>query len=297
VALVPTVHDALGASRDDGRAGAPPIGDPPASGPGASLLALDLDTGAERWRAPDAVEGCAVDATTAVLWVAPEASDVAALAARDLRDGQERWRMEVGRTAQLLAVTDRAIHLAHAANVSEVDPRDGRVRRFALDRVITPAFGARRVGDVLVATISRRTSLATAAPDSLVAIDLRRETVAWSRDAASSIPVVTGGVAVVAAVEELEAVDVDDGERRWTVRVERPGSCSLARAGGVLTVATAGRLLALERAGRRRGAPPAPHAAPGARGRGGGSGWRSCSGSARATSCSPRAGPRPTTSR
>lgn len=214
----------------------------------AALLAVDLATGEERWSSSRPAVGYVVDDVTALLLTDPEGERglPPELVARDLRDGRVRWREPVRRTAQVLAVTERTVHLAEGATITELDPRDGRTRRHTLDRVVTPVLGASRVGDLLIIATTTRNSMAIAAPDLLLAVDVGDGTVVWSREGPASRPVAVGGTAVVTTDDGVEAVDVDDGDRRWTFRAEHPGGCSTSRAGSALVVAFAGRVLTLD---------------------------------------------------
>jgi outer membrane protein assembly factor BamB len=217
-----------------------------------NLYALDLFTGAERWRYAVGDETGALVAVKGLVVVATHQDTVLAL---DARSGAWRWTHRRERKGDAFSIRGVAAPvLAHGllfaaysdGAVAALDPETGVAR---WERVVAPK-GDQQDVDSLAADGAR--VYAAAYSGAVVALDPATGRTLWEERVPGPIQVLAADDRVYVAVAgKVLALDARDGALRWSRAVEGEVGGRLARLGPRLAVPTGKGLLLLDPLGGR----------------------------------------------
>ncbi|WP_458207823.1 outer membrane protein assembly factor BamB family protein [Haladaptatus sp. NG-SE-30] len=213
----------------------------PGSGDTAHIVALDANSGRERWRHSSGDELRRFAVHDGTLYAANWPSRVSAY---DAKTGNRLWWRELDEQMVLApTATDDAVVVPYRTGVVALDPRDGSTRwQFRHDGNATEGAAAVAEGRVFVLP---------AGTESLLSLDLTTGEKRWSAPVSGEgTPVVADGVVYATSfyTNELVALDAATGAVLWKFETRFPLSAP-AIGDGVLYVVSHDRIVALE-AGR-----------------------------------------------
>ncbi len=234
------------------------------AGNAGGLVALDLATGAIRWRATTAfpiTAAPAIDGDTVVATLGN--GEIRAFA---LADGAPRWSFDLAaglsshETAQWAPPTIAAGHVYAGvqARFAALDVATGAALWIADRQTKNPWLGSLGApgidGDTVVASFSRADGTSAWHADTGAT---SWQVIASSTSAVNAAPVIANGIAYIASASgDVSALDLATGAARWTRRITTDGfdwgysiTAAPALAGGTLFVPTQwGALVALDAA-------------------------------------------------